>query len=95
MPPYVNSEKNVAGSANLSWSGQLAALAEQHPTADDRHLAAMYICLWSLASGRRLRDDVPPEQLSEDELIAFWADDLGPPPVRHVIGAWSEIRQAA
>ena len=75
MPPYVDSEKTVAG--------------------DDRHLAAMYICLWSLKSGRRLRDDVPPEQLSEDELIAFWADDLGPPSVRHVAGAWSEIRQAA
>jgi hypothetical protein len=82
MPPYVDSEKSVAGSASLSWNSRLTALAEQRPTADDRDLAAMYICLWSLASGRRLRDDVPPEQLSADELIAFWADDLGPAPVR-------------
>jgi hypothetical protein len=52
-------------------------LPEQHQVADDGYLAAMYIRMWSLASGRRLRDDVPPERLSEDELIAFWvgADD--------------------
>jgi hypothetical protein len=74
MPPY----------ATLSWNGPPARSAEQHQP-DDDHLAAMYICMRSLASGRWLRDDVPPQQLSEDELIAFWADDLEPPSGRRAI----------
>jgi hypothetical protein len=57
------------------------------PHRDDREndevLAAVLIRMWTLASGRTLRRDVPPDQLSEEELIAFWADDLTPPAGRH------------
>jgi hypothetical protein len=99
MPPYVDSEKNAAVPAKPPWNpqlaGHLAGLPEQHQLADDGYLAAMYIRMWSLASGRRLRDDVPPEQLSEDELIAFWADDLGPPSGRHATGTPAKIRRPA
>jgi hypothetical protein len=49
----------------------------------DEVLAAVLIRMWTLASGRTLRRDVPPDQLSVDELIAFWADDLTPPSGRH------------
>jgi hypothetical protein len=42
---------------------------------EDALLARVLITSWSLASGRTLRSDVPPHQLTEDELIAFWADD--------------------
>jgi hypothetical protein len=42
---------------------------------EDALLARVLITSWSLASGRTLRSDVPPQQLTEDELIAFWADD--------------------
>jgi hypothetical protein len=50
---------------------------------DDEFLAAILIRMWSLASGRTLRADVPPDQLSAEELIAFWADDMTPRPGRH------------
>jgi hypothetical protein len=43
---------------------------------EDDILAAVLIRMWSLASGRILRRDVRPEQLTEEELIGFWADDM-------------------
>lgn len=43
--------------------------------------------MWSLASGRRPRLDVRPDQLTEDELIAFWADDFTRPSGRHTMPA--------
>ena len=46
-------------------------------------MAFLLIHTWMLATGRILRSDVPPAQLSEDELIAFWADD-------HIAGAARE-----
>jgi hypothetical protein len=50
------------------------------PADDDALLAMVLITSWSLATGRTLRSDVPPQLLTEDELIAFWADDQGPVP---------------
>jgi hypothetical protein len=50
---------------------------------DDDVLAAILIRMWALASGRILRSDVRPEQLSEEELIGFWADDLTAASGRH------------
>lgn len=52
---------------------------------DDDVLAAVLISTWSLATGRILRSDVPPGQLTEDELIRFWADDAGQAPSRHAM----------
>jgi hypothetical protein len=52
---------------------------------DDDLLAALLIRMWSLASGRTLRRDIPPGQLSEQELISFWADDMSPRAGRHVL----------
>ena len=52
---------------------------------DDDLLAALLIRMWTLASGRSLRRDIPPGQLSEQELISFWADDMRPPAGRHVL----------
>lgn len=49
----------------------------------DDVLAAVLIRMWTLASGRTLRRDVPPSQLSAEELIAFWADDMTPRAGRH------------
>jgi hypothetical protein len=39
--------------------------------------------MWALASGRALPRNVRPDQLSEEELIGFWADDLSPAAGRH------------
>ena len=50
---------------------------------DDDVMAAVLIRMWSLASGRILRSDVRPDQLTEEELIRFWADDMVPPSGRH------------
>jgi hypothetical protein len=38
-------------------------------------VAFLLISTWALATGRRLRSDVPPGELTESELIEFWADD--------------------
>lgn len=49
----------------------------------DDLLATLLIRSWMIATGRTLRDDVPPQELSAAELIDFWADDFGcePDPV--------------
>jgi hypothetical protein len=49
----------------------------------DEQLAGVLIRMWSLASGRRLRPGARPDQLSPDELMNFWADDLAPVCGRH------------
>ena len=41
---------------------------------EDELLARVLITSWSLTTGRTLRG-VPPQSLTEDELIGFWADD--------------------
>ena len=46
---------------------------------NDELLARVLISSWSLATGRTLRG-VPPQSLTEDELINFWADDHIPAP---------------
>ena len=46
---------------------------------DDELLARVLIASWSLTTGRTLRG-VPPQSLTEDELISFWADDHIPAP---------------
>ena len=42
---------------------------------EDALLARLLITSRSLATGRTLRAGVPPESLTEEELISFWADD--------------------
>ena len=46
---------------------------------EDELLARVLITSWSLATGRTLRGG-PPQSLTEDELISFWADDHIPAP---------------
>ena len=43
---------------------------------DDELIARLLIHTWTLTTGKTLRSDVPPHELSEDELIGFWSDDL-------------------
>lgn len=50
---------------------------------DDNLLAAMYIRMWALASGRPWPRNVPPSELTEEELVGFWADDLRVAAGRH------------
>lgn len=49
--------------------------ASRHAQAEDDLLASLLISTWMLITGRTLRSDVPPGQLTESELIEFWADD--------------------
>ena len=46
---------------------------------EDELLARVLITSWSLTTGRTLRGG-PPQSLTEDELISFWADDHIPVP---------------
>ena len=65
-----------------------AVHAQQHPRPDPRSmalaeddtLAAMYLRMWFLATGRRLQSGLRLELLTEDELVDFWAEDLSPGP---------------
>ena len=54
------------------------SLAVQNANHDEL-LARVLITSWSLTTGRTLRG-VPPQTLTEDELISFWADDHIPAP---------------
>jgi hypothetical protein len=59
----------------------LAASPRRHSApdpqrSDDDLIAYTLIRTWALLSGRSLRRDVPVDQLSEHELIEFWADSL-------------------
>jgi hypothetical protein len=54
---------------------RLPGRAASHVHDDDEILARLLIIGWTLASGRTLRGDVPPQMLSAEELISFWADE--------------------
>lgn len=45
------------------------------PVSNEDLVASLLISTWSLATGRQLRSDAPPGELTESELIDFWADD--------------------
>jgi hypothetical protein len=61
---------------------------------DDEFMAGLLVRMWALASGRTLRSDIRPDQLSSEELIRFWADDLTPPSGRHAGHAAGMTRAA-
>ena len=42
---------------------------------DDELIARLLIHTWALTTGKTPRDDVPPHELTEEELIDFWSDD--------------------
>lgn len=83
------------GSADDGTNESIPRDPEPAPDANDQQLARVLICMWSLASGRRLRLDVGLDQLTEDELIAFWADDFTMPSGRHAAPGPLSVRTAA
>jgi hypothetical protein len=76
--------QHTTGGAGRRSSPAPRSGTQQHDDPGDEVLAAVLIRMWALASGRTLRRDVPPDQLSAEELIDFWADDMNPQPGRHV-----------
>ena len=52
-----------------------AASGRGRAQTEDDLLAFLLIHTWTLTTGRVLRSDVPPAELSAAELIAFWADE--------------------
>jgi hypothetical protein len=42
---------------------------------DDELIVRLLVRTWMLATGKELREDVPPQELSPEELIDFWSDD--------------------
>lgn len=42
---------------------------------DDELIAQLLIHTWTLAAGKTLRCDVPPHELTKEELIEFWTDE--------------------
>jgi hypothetical protein len=61
-----------------TWLARLFASRRSPRTADDDLLAALLVRMWELESGHSLPRNVRPDQLSEEELIGFWADDPAP-----------------
>jgi len=80
--PQATEDSVTGGMPALARDGWAGEFAED----DDEFMAALLIRMWSLASGRTLRSDVPPGELSSEELIRFWADDLTPASGRHGAG---------
>ncbi len=62
--------------SDLTAAGEGGPAGPDGGEGDDEFMAALLIRMWALASGRTLPADVRPEQLSSEELIRFWADDL-------------------
>jgi hypothetical protein len=58
--------------ANVN-AGDLALFYQ--PLSHDEFVARLLVDIWTLATGRTLRCDVPPHELTAEELIDFWADD--------------------
>lgn len=75
MPPYATTE---LGHALTLLPAPRTHLATHPPNSDDDLLADILISMWALASGHFLRRGIRPDQLSEEELIDFWADDMTP-----------------
>jgi hypothetical protein len=44
------------------------------PLSDDEQITQLLIQTWTLITGKVLRSDVPPQELTEQELIDFWTD---------------------
>ena len=59
----------------VDFASSPGVFATRHTKARDDLLAFLLIHTWTLVTGRELRSDVPPTELSEEELIGFWADD--------------------
>jgi hypothetical protein len=78
--------RTVTDSAGQSAGRAGETVSEPASEPDDGQLAALLVRMWSLASGRTVRTDVPPDQLTEEELISFWADDFTRPRGRHAAG---------
>jgi hypothetical protein len=107
-PPLCGEEDQMmrqpvtAVSASLAGDPDPACAAAQDPCPsrsapldeDDGTLAAMYLRMWSLATGRRLPPGVRLEDLTEDELVGFWADDLSPVSGRHAARNADPVRGA-
>ncbi len=77
------SHRETDGTSSRPPSSAPGSGTSHHDPEGDEVLAAVLVRMWTLASGRTLPRDVPPDQLSVEELIAFWADDLTRPAGRH------------
>jgi hypothetical protein len=75
MPDTTVSHGRRAGDSGAMWRRNLRARPVDWGN-EDEMLARVLITSWTLATGRSLRAGVPPQSLSPDELISFWADDL-------------------
>jgi hypothetical protein len=68
----------VSGASCASGSG---AITPRKPAdqatqrAEDDELLRLLVISRTLATGRTLPAGVPPQKLTEEELISFWADD--------------------
>jgi hypothetical protein len=82
----------LAGPAAVHTRAQVLPPAAGADHGDDV-LAAVLIRMWALASGRTLRSDIPPGQLTPAELIDFWADDFTSASGRHAAGAISQEQE--
>lgn len=54
----------------------LVCEATANPHFDDAWLGSVLAATWALRTGRVLRQDVPCDALTADELVTFWADPL-------------------
>lgn len=104
MPPLATLERELGDAIARIPVTRVHLTTPADTDTDEDVLADILICMWALASGRFLSRGVRPDQLSEDELINFWADDFTPAVGRHATGppdqhairtpAWSQSATA-
>jgi hypothetical protein len=97
MPPLATLERELGDAIARIPVTRVHLTTPTDIDTDDDVLADLLFCMWALASGRFLSRGVRPDQLSEDELINFWADDFTPAVGRHAAGPPDQhaIRTAA
>ena len=86
MPPLATLERELGDAIARIPVPRVHLTTSADADVDEDVLADILICMWALASGRFLSRGVRPDQLSEDELINFWADDFTPAVGRHAAG---------
>lgn len=59
----------------------------------DDELASLLVRMWSLASGRSLPPGTRPADLTEQQLLDFWADDFSPTHGRHAAPGTEAVKR--
>ena len=73
--PFPNADSTSPVSYPQSYNAERGHTMPFILLSDDELIGRLLIHTWTLTTGKTLRGDVPPHELTEEELIDFWSDD--------------------